>query len=66
MPIIVIVLHLSGFILMSRDLACASIKGFRYFLLLVDDFSHMTWLYLLQERSKVSNVIEFFFSEIKN
>ena len=27
-----------------------SIKGFRYFLLFVDDFSHMTWLYLLKKR----------------
>jgi len=26
-----------------------SIKGFRYFLLFVDDFSHMTWLYLLKD-----------------
>ena len=26
----------------------------------------MTWLYLLKERSKVSNVIEFFFNKIKN
>ena len=26
----------------------------------------MTWLYLLKERSEVSNVIELFFNEIKN
>ena len=26
-----------------------SIKDFRYFLLFIDDFSHMTWLYLLRE-----------------
>jgi len=31
-----------------------SIKGFRYFLLFVDDFSRMTWLYLLKERSEVT------------
>ena len=43
-----------------------SIKGFRYFLLFVDDFSRMTWLYLLKERSEVSSVIKFFFNEIKN
>ena len=43
-----------------------SIKGFRYFLLFVDDFSRMTWLYLLKERSEVSSVIESFFNEIKN
>jgi len=42
------------------------IKGFIYFLLFVDDFSHMMWLYLLKERSEVSSVIESFFNEIKN
>jgi len=42
-----------------------SIKNFRYFLLFVDDFSRMTWLYLLKERSEVSSVIELFFNEIK-
>jgi len=36
-----------------------SIKSFSYFLF-VDDFSHMTWLYLLKERSKVFSVIELF------
>ena len=36
------------------------IKGFRYFLLVVDDFSRMTWLYLLKERSEMFSVIEFF------
>ena len=43
-----------------------SIKDFRYFLLFVDDFSHMTWFYLLKERLEVSSVIESFFNEIKN
>ena len=43
-----------------------SIKDFRYFLLFVDDFSRMTWLYLLKERSEVSSVIELFINEIKN
>ena len=42
-----------------------SIKDFRYFLLFVDDFSLITWLYLLQERSEVFSVIELFFNEIK-
>ena len=34
-----------------------SFKGFRYFLIFVDDFSH--------ERSEVSGVIELFHNEIK-
>ena len=37
-----------------------SSKGFRYFLIFVNDFSRMTWLYLQKERSKVSSVIELF------
>jgi len=43
-----------------------SVKGFKYFLIFVNDFSRMTWLYLLQERPKVYGVIELFFNEIKN
>ena len=43
-----------------------SIKGFRYFLFFVDDFSRITWLYILKKRSEVSSVIEFFFNEIKS
>ena len=42
-----------------------SSKGFRYFLIFVDDFSRMTWLYLLKERSEISGVIEHFYNEIK-
>jgi len=42
-----------------------SVKGFRYFLIFVDDFSRMTWLYLLKERFEVSVIIELFFNEIK-
>ena len=40
-----------------------SIKGFRYFLFFVDDFSRMTWLYLLKERSEVSSVIKLLFKK---
>ena len=42
-----------------------SFKGFRYFLIFIDDFSCMIWLYLLKERSEVSGVIELFHNEIK-
>jgi len=41
-----------------------SSKSFRYFLIYVD-FSRMTSLYLLKERSEVSGVIELFHNEIK-
>ena len=42
-----------------------SSKGFRYFLIFVDDFSRITWLYLLKEISEVSSVIKLFHDEIK-
>jgi len=42
-----------------------SVKGFRYFLIFIDDFSCMTWLYLLKKVSEVYVVIELFFNEIK-
>ena len=42
-----------------------SSKGFRYFLIFVDDFSCITWLYLLTERSEVFGFIELFYNEIK-
>jgi len=41
-----------------------SSKSFRYFLIYVD-FSRMTSLYLLKERSEVSGVIELFHNELK-
>ena len=42
-----------------------SFKDFKYFLIFVDDFPRMTWLYLLKERSEVSCVFELFFNKIK-
>jgi len=47
-------------------LIVSSVKGFRYFLIFVDDFSRITWLYLLKKRSEVFVVGELFFNEIKN
>lgn len=31
----------------------------------LDDFSCITWIYLLKEKSAVSHMIEFFYKEIK-
>jgi len=45
----------SAFELVHSDIKgpsrASSIKDFRYFLIFVDDFSRITWLYLLKERS---------------
>ena len=53
------------FIQMSGVIVVSSSKDFRYFLIFVDDFSRMTWLYLLKERSDVFGVIKLFHNEIK-
>ena len=37
-----------------------SVKSFRYFLIFINDFSRMTWLYLLKEMFEVSGVIKLF------
>ena len=42
-----------------------SMSRFRYFVIFVDDFSRMTWVYL-KDRTQVFYVINFFFNEIKN
>ncbi|KAK4390000.1 Retrovirus-related Pol polyprotein from transposon TNT 1-94 [Sesamum angolense] len=42
-----------------------SINGFRYFITFVDDYSRMTWVYLLKDRSQVPTIITSFYNEIK-
>jgi len=36
-----------------------SMRGFKYFMTIVDDFSHYTWVILLHTKSKVRNHIKF-------
>ena len=40
-------------------------SDFRYFLVFVDDYSQMSWVYLLKDRTQVSNVIKNFINKIK-
>jgi len=57
--IIVVVLHSSWSILMSGVLVVyPPLRVLKFFLLFVDDFSHISWSYLLKERPEVSSVIE--------
>jgi len=42
-----------------------SFKGFRYFLLFVNDFSRITWFYLLTEISEIFGVIKLFLMKSK-
>ena len=39
--------------------------GFKYFVTFVDDFSHVTWLYLMKSRSKLFAHFTAFCDEIK-
>jgi len=40
--------------------------GFRYFFTFVDDYSRVTWLYLVKNCSKLFFVFQIFCAEIKN
>ena len=40
--------------------------GFRYFVTFVDDYSHVTWLYLMKNRSELFSIFCAFCAEIKN
>ncbi|XP_065634696.1 uncharacterized protein LOC111997374 isoform X1 [Quercus suber] len=39
--------------------------GFRYFVIFVDDYSRVTYLYLMKERSKLYSIFKSFYMEIK-
>ena len=41
-------------------------SGFRYFVTFVDDYSRMTWLYLMKNRSEVFSCFTTFCAEIQN
>ncbi|KAK4406722.1 Retrovirus-related Pol polyprotein from transposon RE2 [Sesamum angolense] len=41
-----------------------SLRGFRYFITFIDDYSRMTWVYLLKDRSQVPTIITSFYNEI--
>ena len=39
--------------------------GFRYFVIFVDDYSRVTYLYLMKERSELYFIFKSFYMEIK-
>ena len=39
---------------------CRVASGFRYFIVFIDDFSQMTWVYLMKDRTQVIDFIYFF------
>lgn len=41
-------------------------QKYKYFLTIVDDFSRMTWLYLLQNKCDYGNTLSIFHSYVKN
>ncbi|XP_077219766.1 uncharacterized protein LOC143853957 [Tasmannia lanceolata] len=42
------------------------VKDVRYFVVFIDDYSRMTWLYLLHDRSEVFSAFRTFHSEVTN
>ncbi|KAK8921170.1 hypothetical protein KSP39_PZI019934 [Platanthera zijinensis] len=55
------------FILVHSDIwgpyKITSISGYRYFVTFIDDYSRMTWLYLLRDRSELPRVFRAFILE---
>lgn len=42
-----------------------NVKGYKYFLVLVDDCTRVTWVYMLGQKSETPDVIKKFFAQIK-
>ena len=48
-----------------RPCRVTSMSGLRYFLVFVDDYSIIYWVYLLKNRTQVPNIIKSFINQIK-
>ena len=42
----------------------STLNGFLYFVIFVDDYSRMTWLFLMKERSELPCILSTFYNEI--
>ena len=42
----------------------STLNGFIYFVIFVDDYSRMTWLFLMKERSELPHILSTFYNEI--
>ena len=42
----------------------STLNGFLYFVIFLDDYSRMTWLFLIKERSKLSRIFSTFYNKI--
>ena len=42
------------------------VDGFKYFMTIVDDYSHFTWIYLVRTKAKAQVVIPQFFELVSN
>ena len=41
-------------------------SGHRYYIVFIDDFSRVSWVYLLKDHSYIYDVLRTFLTEIKN
>ena len=41
-------------------------SGHRYYIVFIDDFSRVSWVYLLKNRGHIYDVLKSFITEIKN
>ena len=42
----------------------STLNGFLYFVIFVDDYSRMTWLFFMKERSELPHILSTFYNEI--
>ncbi|KAL6315342.1 hypothetical protein AAG906_000446 [Vitis piasezkii] len=49
----------------SFDLTPAIVEGYKFFLTIVDDYSRVTWVYMLKNKSEVQKYIPDFFAFVK-
>ena len=61
-----VLVFLSWFIVMSGPARVPSVSGHRYYIVFIDDFSRVSWVYLLKDRGHVYYVLRTFLAEIKN
>ena len=62
--VLVVLFHLVHFDIWD-PINTPSLLGFRYFVIFVVDFSRVTCLYLMKERSELCSIFKSFYMEIK-
>ena len=52
--------------MISGSVRTPSVSGHWYYIVFIDDFSRVSWVYLLKDRGRIYDVLRTFVTEIKN